>query len=64
MMSAEGEYGGPPPNYLDQNMTAADIVDTLTHLRFRKGDGFCKLEVDRGVRDYLVAAVQARTRNG
>jgi hypothetical protein len=60
-MSTEGQLYGIPPDFLDQNMTPADIVDALAHLRFRKNDGFGKIEVDRGVRDYLVAAVQART---
>jgi hypothetical protein len=54
-------HGNAPPDFLDQNMKPTDIVDTLAHLRFRKTDGFGKIEIDRGVRDYLLAAVRART---
>jgi hypothetical protein len=62
-MTANGlnYHGVAPPDFLDQSMRPADIVDTLVHLRFRAVDGFGKIEIDRGVRDYLLAAVRART---
>jgi hypothetical protein len=62
-MTANGlnHHGHAPPDFLDQSMKPTDIVDTLAHLRFRT-DGFSKIEIDRGVRDYLLAAVRARSR--
>jgi hypothetical protein len=55
-------HGVAPPDFLDQSMRPADIVETLVHLRFRAVDGFSKIEIDRGVRDYLLESVRARTR--
>jgi hypothetical protein len=48
------------PEWLDADMTPGDILDTLARLQFRARDGLCLLEIDRGARDYLIAAVKAR----
>jgi site-specific recombinase XerD len=41
-----------------QDMTPADIIDILGHLKFH--DGGAVVKVDRPVRDYLVSALAAR----
>jgi hypothetical protein len=41
-------------------MTAADLIDVLAHPPFEHGSTQCLLSVDRGVRDFLIAALAAR----
>jgi hypothetical protein len=44
---------------LDQDMTASDLVWALENLRFtRDRNALSTLRIDRGVRDYLVAALR------
>jgi hypothetical protein len=47
------------PPIVDQDMTAADITYTLQHLHFRQ-NGLGALKIDKGVRDYLVAALRRK----
>jgi hypothetical protein len=47
------------PEVLDGDMTARDIADALTRLRFRNGPQVIALG-DKDVRNFLVAAVLAR----
>ncbi len=44
---------------LTDDMTVADLVDVLEHLRFAGGQTV-KLRIDRGVRDYLVRMLTGR----
>jgi len=46
------------PEVLDQDMTPADLRAALVRLRFESN--FRLIEIDRHVRDYLVAALAAR----
>jgi hypothetical protein len=43
------------PEVLDADMTKSDLVDTLRRLRFNNDFGLVQL--DRAVRDYLIAAL-------
>ena len=47
------------PETLDGDMTARDICETLTRLRFRNGPQVIALG-DKEVRNFLVDAVRAR----
>ncbi len=44
---------------LSDDMTAADLVDVLEHLRFPGGQP-STVRIDRGVRDYLVRMLRVR----
>ncbi len=44
---------------LSDDMTAADLVDVLEHLRFPRGHAVT-LRIERGVRDYLVRMLRGR----
>jgi hypothetical protein len=47
------------PDVLEQDMTARDLVWVLQNLRFRNGqNALSALRIDRGVRDYLIAALR------
>jgi hypothetical protein len=43
------------PEVLDADMTKSDLVDTLRRLKFN--DQFGLVQLDRAVRDYLIAAL-------
>jgi hypothetical protein len=43
------------PEVLDADMTKSDLVDTLRRLKFN--DQFGLVQLDRAVRDFLVAAL-------
>jgi hypothetical protein len=45
----------PVPDVLDADMTRADLVDVLRHLRFE--EPYCALWLDAPVRDFLVTAL-------
>ncbi len=44
---------------LSDDMTVADLVDVLEHLRFPGGHAVT-VRIDRGVRDYLVRMLRGR----
>jgi hypothetical protein len=56
------------PDWLDDTMTPAELIFALEHLNFtpqsstRGSHGLrrCVISLDKGVRDYLIAAVAAR----
>ena len=43
-----------------QAMTVANLLDVLEHLPFGPRVGSCMLQLDRGVRDYLLRALRRR----
>jgi hypothetical protein len=58
------------PEALTDDMTAADLVDVLQRLPFPRAStgrgrptspAHCTISLDRGVRDYLVAAIKPRS---
>ena len=51
---------GPPSAELTDDMTVADLLDVLEHLPFGPRGGSCMLQLDRGVRDYLLRALRRR----
>ncbi len=44
---------------LSDDMTVADLVDVLEHMRFAGGQA-TTLRIDRGVRDYLLRILRER----
>jgi hypothetical protein len=52
---------GPAPeldDIVDADMSRSDLVFVLQNLHFRERDGLGTLKLDRGVRDFLIAALQ------
>jgi hypothetical protein len=47
------------PAVLDDGMTRADIIDVLRWLQFPH-KGRCLIELDKGVRDFLIRALRDR----
>jgi hypothetical protein len=47
------------PDILDETMTRGDLVFMLENLHFGRDD-LGRLQIDRGVRDYLLGALRAR----
>jgi len=43
---------------LDEDCSAADLIYALQRLQFERS-GFCRIEIDVGIRDYLLRAVTA-----
>jgi hypothetical protein len=44
------------PDILDESMTRADLMFALEHLHFGRDD-LGRLQIDRGVRDFLVRSI-------
>jgi len=59
--AAEVKVTRHPSAELTDDMTVADLLDVLEHLPFGPRGGSCMLQLDRGVRDYLLRALR-RTR--
>ncbi len=59
---ATANSGRREVEYLDQDMTPADILEVLARLQFRQADDLRPIKLDAGVRDYLVATLSARRR--
>jgi hypothetical protein len=67
-MPAAAHMGGPPlptpprdfsirePDILDESMTRGDLVFMLENLHFGRDD-LGRLQIDRGVRDFLVRSI-------
>jgi hypothetical protein len=58
--SAEVKVTRHPSAELTDDMTVADLLDVLEHLPFGQRGGSCMLQLDRGVRDYLLRALRRR----
>jgi hypothetical protein len=52
------KLAGDDAEALDDRMTPSDLIWILERLRF--ADGQCRLSIDKGIRDYLVQALQDR----
>jgi hypothetical protein len=50
----------PEPAILDADMTRADIIDVLEMIQFPKKGRPALIEIDAGVRDYLIDALRHR----
>ena len=46
-----------PPELIEE-MTRGDLVEALQHLPLRRSEATCLVRLDRGVRDFLVAALR------
>ena len=44
---------------MDEGMTRSDLIFVLENLRFNRDD-LSRLQIDRGVRDYLLVALRVR----
>ena len=53
-MPAVQPHAKPAPAELVEDMSAGDLIDVLSRLRFDSRD-LCLVQLDRGVRDFLVA---------
>jgi hypothetical protein len=49
-----------PSAELTDDVTVADLLDVLERLPFDPRGGSCMLQLDRGVRDYLLRALRRR----
>jgi hypothetical protein len=58
--AAEVKVTRHPSAELTDDMTVADLLDVLEHLPFGPRGGSCMLQLDRGVRDYLLRALRRR----
>ena len=56
--SAEVKVTRHPSAELTDDMTVADLLDVLEHLPLGPRGGPCMLQLDRGVRDYLLRALR------
>jgi hypothetical protein len=48
------------PDALDADMTPREVAEVLAGLRFNRHSGECIISIDKGARDYILAAVTAR----
>jgi len=55
----DASFAKPPPDFLDEDMRPSEIVEVLEALCFR-ADGHCLVELDRGIRDFLLRAIKPR----
>ena len=58
MKRRRSKLAGDGVEALDDRMTRGDLIWILERLKF--ADGECQLSVDKGVRDFLVRALQDR----
>jgi hypothetical protein len=58
--AAEVKVTRHPSAELTDDMTVADLLDVLERLPFGPRGGSCMLQLDRGVRDYLLRALRGR----
>ena len=50
------------PDVLNGDMTATEVVEVLTHLRFGRSNGTATVELDRHVARYLASLIRPRQR--
>jgi hypothetical protein len=52
------KYAAPPPDYVDGDMTPAQIASVLADLRFPSRNAKRSIEIDHDVARYLIGILQ------